>query len=146
MSACCALSRPSSGPLEEWARRRAERQAASKGKRRAVPLGDGPHRGAHVDPGAPRSIEEWTGTEWHVVGVVENLAAAQALLYPPPPELAKPAEWDRPAMGKGRGRHRKPTSAEERVQQAAERPTVVTAHQRRSAKAPLRRQAVASRA
>ncbi|MEV7565624.1 DUF6087 family protein [Streptomyces tanashiensis] len=37
-------------PLEEWARRRAERQAASKGRLRAVPLGDGPHRGSHVDP------------------------------------------------------------------------------------------------
>ncbi|MFD7433310.1 DUF6087 family protein [Streptomyces sp. NPDC059861] len=81
-----------------------------------------------------------------MVGVVENLPAAQALLYPPPPERAKPAEWDRPAMGKGRGRQRKPTSGEERDQQAAQRPTVVTAHQRRSAKAPLRRQAVASRA
>ncbi|MFJ2595160.1 DUF6087 family protein [Streptomyces erythrochromogenes] len=99
--------------LEEWARRRAERQAASKGKRRAVPLGDGPHRGAHVDPGAPRAIEEWTGTEWAVVGVVEDLATAQALLYPPPPVQEKPAEWDRPAMGKGRGRHRKPTPTEE---------------------------------
>jgi hypothetical protein len=62
------------------------------------------------------SIEEWTGTEWQVVDVVENLAAAQALLYPPPPERAKPAEWDRPAMGKGRGRQRKPTSAEDRDQ------------------------------
>ncbi|MGW1927197.1 DUF6087 family protein [Streptomyces massasporeus] len=100
-------------PLEEWARRRAERRAASVGRRRAVPLGIGPHRGVHVDPGAPRAIEEWTGTEWQVVGLVENLAAAQSLLYPPPPERAKPAEWDRPAMGKGRGRHRRPTSAEE---------------------------------
>lgn len=102
-------------PLEEWARRRAERQAASKGKQRAVPLSNGPHRGAHVDPGAPRAIEEWTGTECKVVGIVENLAAAQALLYPPPPQ-DKPAGWDRPAMGKGRGRHRKPTSTEERDQ------------------------------
>ncbi|MGK5496700.1 DUF6087 family protein [Streptomyces sp. URMC 125] len=92
------------------------------------------------------SIEEWTGTEWQVVGVVENLAADQALLYPPPSEPAKPAEWDWPAMGKGRGRQGKPTSAEEREQQAARRSTVVTAHQRRSAKTPLRRQAVASRA
>ncbi|MEU9779247.1 DUF6087 family protein [Streptomyces sp. NPDC047968] len=103
-------------PLEEWARRRAERQAASKGRLRAVPLGSGPRRGAHVDPDAPRAIEEWTGTEWVVVGVVEDLAAAQALLYPPPPKQEKPAEWDRPAMGKGRGRHRKPSPAEERDQ------------------------------
>ncbi|KOX24703.1 MULTISPECIES: DUF6087 family protein [unclassified Streptomyces] len=103
-------------PLEEWARRRDGRRAASKGKRRAVPLGDGPHRAAHVAPGAPRAIEEWTGTEWQVVGVVESLAAAQALPHPPPPERAKPAERDRPSMGEGRGRHRKPTSAEERDQ------------------------------
>ncbi|WP_435060231.1 DUF6087 family protein [Streptomyces sp. bgisy060] len=103
-------------PLEEWARRREQRQAASKGKQRAVPLGRGPHRGAHVDPGTPRVIEEWTGSEWVVVGVVENLAAAQALLYPPPPVQERPAEWDRPALGKGRGRHRKPTPAEERDQ------------------------------
>ncbi|MFD9245690.1 DUF6087 family protein [Streptomyces sp. NPDC059556] len=103
-------------PLEEWARRRAERQAASMGRRRAVSLGSSPHRGAHVDPGAPRAIEEWTGTEWQVVGLAENLATAQSLLFPPPPERAKPAEWDRPANGRGRGRHRKPTSAEERDQ------------------------------
>ncbi|MFE2561914.1 DUF6087 family protein [Streptomyces sp. NPDC059352] len=100
-------------PLEQWARRRAERRAASMGKQRAVPLGNSPHRGAHVDPAVPRAIEEWTGTEWQVVGIVENLAAAQSLLYPPPPVQTKPAEWDRPSMGKGRGRHRKPTSAEE---------------------------------
>ncbi|WP_328940280.1 DUF6087 family protein [Streptomyces sp. NBC_00250] len=79
-------------------------------RRRAVPLSGGPRREAHVDPAAPRAIEEWTGTEWQVVDVVENLAAAKALLRPPPPERAKPAEWDRPAMSKGRGRHRKPTS------------------------------------
>ncbi|WP_043224626.1 DUF6087 family protein [Streptomyces sp. NRRL F-5193] len=103
-------------PLEEWARRRDARQAASKGKRRAVPLSDGPHRGAHVDPDAPRAIEEWTGTEWTVVGVVKDLATAKALLYPPPPVQEKPTEWDRPAMGKGRGRHRKPSSAEDRDQ------------------------------
>jgi len=102
-------------PLEEWPRRRAERQAASKGRRRAVPLGDGPYRGAHVDPDAPRAIEEWTGTEWAVVGVVEDLAAAQTLLYPPPAQ-ERPTEWNRPAMGKGQGRHRKPSPAEDRDQ------------------------------
>ncbi|MGW0928001.1 DUF6087 family protein [Streptomyces sp. NPDC002644] len=82
-------------PLEEWARRRDARQAASKGRRRAVPLGDGPHRGAHVDP---------------------DLAAAKALFCPPPPVREKPTQWDRPAMGEGRGRHRKPSSAEVREQ------------------------------
>ncbi|MFJ6867602.1 DUF6087 family protein [Streptomyces termitum] len=47
--------------MEGWDRRRDARQAVSKGGRRAVPLGDGPHCGARVDPGAPRAIEEWTG-------------------------------------------------------------------------------------
>ncbi|MFE6768608.1 DUF6087 family protein [Streptomyces fimicarius] len=84
-----------------WARRRDARQTASKGKHLAVPLSEGPHREAHVDPGVPRAIEEWTGTDWTVIGVVESLAAAQALLYPQPPVQEKPAEWDRPAMGGG---------------------------------------------
>ncbi|NUL24942.1 DUF6087 family protein [Streptomyces lunaelactis] len=103
-------------PLENWARRREERRNASKGKLRAVPLSSGPHRGAHVEADAPRVIQEWTGTEWETVGVVANLAAAQALLYPPQPAEEKPAQWDRPALGKGRGRHRKPTPAEEQGQ------------------------------
>ncbi|MGC5042435.1 DUF6087 family protein [Streptomyces albidoflavus] len=101
-------------PLEDWARRREERQAAAKGKLRAVPLTQGPHRGAHVDPDAPRVIQRWTGTEWETVGLADDLAAAKALLHPPPPVEEKPAEWDRPALGKGRGRHRKPSPADER--------------------------------
>ncbi|MFJ4908530.1 DUF6087 family protein [Streptomyces sp. NPDC093249] len=103
-------------PLEEWARRREIRRKAAKGRRRFVPLGYSPHRSAHVDPGAPRAVEEWTGSEWAVVGVAENLAAVKALLYPRPPQAEKPAEGDRPALGKGRGRHRKPSPAEERDQ------------------------------
>ncbi|MCZ4102281.1 hypothetical protein C8250_035035 [Streptomyces sp. So13.3] len=102
-------------PLEEWARRREERRNASKGKQRAVPLAEGPSRGAHVDPGAPRVIQEWTGTEWVAVGVADNLAAAKVLLYAAQPVEEDPVEWDRPpGLGKGRGRHRKPTAAEER--------------------------------
>ncbi|WP_437053408.1 DUF6087 family protein [Streptomyces sp. enrichment culture] len=101
--------------LEEWARRREERRNATRGKLRAVPLTEMPHRGAHVDPEAPRVIERWTGTEWETVGLVENLAAAKALMFPPPPIEEKPAQWDRPpGLGPGRGRHRKPTPAEER--------------------------------
>lgn len=75
-----------------------------------MPLEDSPHRGTHVDPDAPRAIEEWTGAEWTEVGVIENLAAAKALLYPSPRGQEKSAEWDRPGMGKGRGQHRKPSS------------------------------------
>ncbi|WP_435244288.1 DUF6087 family protein [Streptomyces sioyaensis] len=101
-------------PLEEWARRREERRAHSKGKLRAVPLTKGSHRGAHIEPDAPRLIEEWDGTQWVAVGLVDDLAAAKALLYPPQPVEEKPVEWDRPALGKGRGRHRKPSPADER--------------------------------
>ncbi|MFE9928578.1 DUF6087 family protein [Streptomyces sp. NPDC005533] len=103
-------------PLEEWARRRDERRSETKGKLRAVPIGGGPHRGTHVDPGSPRVVEVWTGEAWEPVCLVENLIAAKALLYPPQPVGDKPAEWDRPPLGKGRGRHRKPTAAEEREQ------------------------------
>lgn len=103
-------------PLEDWARRREERQNASKGKRRAAPLTKGPHRGQHVEPDAPRVIQEWNGTEWETVGLVDDLAAAKALLFPPQPVEQRHAEWDRPALGRGRGRHRKPTPAEERDQ------------------------------
>lgn len=101
-------------PLDEWARRREERRNASKGKLRAVPLTSGPNRGLHVEPDAPRVIQEWNGAVWETVCVVEDLAAAKALLYPPQPVEEKPAEWDRPELGKGRGRHRKPSPAEER--------------------------------
>ncbi|MFD3998156.1 DUF6087 family protein [Streptomyces sp. NPDC058548] len=71
-----------------------------------MPLNEGPRRGAHFDSGSPRAIKEWPGTERRTVGIVENLAAAQAPLHPPPP--------DRPATGENRGRQQKPTSAEER--------------------------------
>ena len=103
-------------PLEDWARRREERRDASKGKRRALPLTEGPHRGQHVEPDAPRVIQEWNGTEWDTIGLVSDLAAAKTVLYPPQPAEQKPAEWDRPALGKGRGRHKEPTSADEREQ------------------------------
>ncbi|MEN8654380.1 DUF6087 family protein [Streptomyces sp. 21So2-11] len=102
-------------PLEEWARRREERRSASRGKLRAVPLTEGPYRGAHVDADVPRVIQEWTGTQWATVGVADNLAAAKVLLYPPQPVEEKSAEGHRPlGLGKGQGRHRKPNPAEER--------------------------------
>ncbi|MGI5337728.1 DUF6087 family protein [Streptomyces sp. CA-181903] len=103
--------------LEEWARRREARRARSKGKLRAVPLTSGPHRGAHVEPAAPRVIQEWSGSEWVTVGVVPDLAAARTVLYPPQSPEERPAEWDRPAMGKGRGRHRKSSAAEQQRDQ-----------------------------
>ncbi|MFD3514852.1 DUF6087 family protein [Streptomyces sp. NPDC058657] len=99
-------------PLDEWARRREERLNARNGELRAVPLTQGPNRAQHVEPTAPRVIQERIGTEWVTVGMVDDLAAAKALLYPPRPVAERPAEWDRPA--KGRGRHRKPSPADER--------------------------------
>ncbi|WP_306419939.1 DUF6087 family protein [Streptomyces subrutilus] len=60
------------------ARRRGECRARSKGRLRAVPLTAGPHRGVHVEPGAPRVIEEWDGSRWVTVGLVDGLVAAKA--------------------------------------------------------------------
>ncbi|MFF7777683.1 DUF6087 family protein [Streptomyces tanashiensis] len=99
-------------PLGEWARRREERRSATKGRMRALPIGGRIHRGKHVDPGSPRVIEVWTGEAGEPVCLVENLIAAKALLGPPRPVRDRPAEWDRPPLGKGRGRHRRPTAAE----------------------------------
>ncbi|MEJ8640152.1 DUF6087 family protein [Streptomyces sp. MS2.AVA.5] len=98
--------------LEEWARRREERRAQSTGKLRAVPLASGSHRGSHVEPDAPRAVEEWDGAQWVIVGLVDDLAAAKGLLHPPQPVMEK-AEWDRPVGGKGRGRHRRSAPAAE---------------------------------
>ncbi|MFC7908235.1 DUF6087 family protein [Streptomyces nigra] len=103
-------------PLEDWARRREERRDASKGKRRAVPLVEGPHRGQHVEPDAPRVIQEWNSTEWETVGLVSDLAAAKTVLYPPQPVRAETRRMGSPRAGEGRGRHRKPTTADEREQ------------------------------
>ncbi|MBC3843481.1 hypothetical protein GXW82_34580 [Streptacidiphilus sp. 4-A2] len=40
-------------PLEQWAQRRDARRRPV-GQRKAVPLGDGRPRGAHLDPDVPR--------------------------------------------------------------------------------------------
>ncbi|MFD5427707.1 DUF6087 family protein [Streptomyces sp. NPDC127084] len=101
-------------PLAEWARKRDERREQARGRLRAVPLTEGPHRAAHVAPGAPRAIQEFDGTGWVTVGVAADLAAAKAILFPPQPPEERPVEWDRPALGKGRGRHRKPAASDER--------------------------------
>ncbi|MEU2159329.1 DUF6087 family protein [Streptomyces sp. NPDC019396] len=83
-------------PLAEWARRRDERRAQTRGRLRAVPLTEGPHRAAHISPATPRAIQRWDGTEWVTESIAANLASAQALLYPPQPVEERPAEWDRP--------------------------------------------------
>lgn len=61
--------------LEEWAARREQRRPAP-GERRAVPLGEQSEQGAHVDPDAPRGIQEWDGHQWAPAGVAEDRAAA----------------------------------------------------------------------
>lgn len=100
--------------LEEWARRRAERRARITGRLRAVPLTEGPHRAGHIDPGAPRAIEEFDGTQWVTVSIAVDLAAAKAALYPPQPDAERPDRWDRPAMEQGKGRHRRTAPSEDR--------------------------------
>ncbi|MEU2877143.1 MULTISPECIES: DUF6087 family protein [unclassified Streptomyces] len=101
-------------PLEEWAARRDERRPAP-GERRATPLGQQPGQAAHVNPEAPRGIQEWDGHQWTPAGVAENLtAAADAMGHemtaraervplpefgklPPMPEPWRPTElWERP--------------------------------------------------
>ncbi|WP_443041116.1 DUF6087 family protein [Streptomyces sp. B21-102] len=62
-------------PLDEWAARR-EAHRPKPGNRKAVPLGEGPERGGHVDPGAPRGTLEWDGHQCVPPGVAEDHAAA----------------------------------------------------------------------
>ncbi|WP_240653779.1 DUF6087 family protein [Streptomyces sp. AcE210] len=92
-------------PLETWARKREERRERARGRLRAVPLTEGPHRGTHVDPGAPRAIQEFNGTEWVTVSIADSLDAAKAILYPPGPVEERPVPG--PALGRGQGPHRR---------------------------------------
>ncbi|MFF0224754.1 DUF6087 family protein [Streptomyces sp. NPDC004629] len=62
-------------PLEEWAARRDARRP-KPGDRKAVPLGDGPERGGHVEPDAPRGMVEWNGHQWTPSGVADDHATA----------------------------------------------------------------------
>lgn len=58
-------------------------------------------------------LRSWIGTEWETIGGAEDLDAAKVVLYSPRPVKEKPAEWDRPALGFGRGRHRRAASTED---------------------------------
>ncbi|MER6562392.1 MULTISPECIES: DUF6087 family protein [unclassified Streptomyces] len=62
-------------PLDEWAARR-ETRRPKPGDRRAVPLGESPEHGGHVDPDAPRAMLEWDGHQWTPSGVAEDHATA----------------------------------------------------------------------
>ncbi|MFF5969954.1 DUF6087 family protein [Streptomyces sp. NPDC012769] len=95
-------------PLEDWARRWDERRTQSRGRLRHVSLTTGPQRGWHIDPGAPRVIEQWDGYAWVPVQIVPDLASAQRMVHPPQPAAQRPVEWDRPPLGKNKpGRHRR---------------------------------------
>ncbi|MFE7617491.1 DUF6087 family protein [Streptomyces sp. NPDC057496] len=62
-------------PLDKWAARR-DAHRPEPGERRAVPLGEGPARGDHVDPAAPSGVLERDGHRWVPSGVAEDRAAA----------------------------------------------------------------------
>lgn len=62
-------------PLDDWAARR-EARRPTPGDRKAVPLGDGPERGAHVCPDAPRGMLEWDGHRWVPSGVADDRTTA----------------------------------------------------------------------
>ena len=94
-------------PLDRWAARR-EKRLRPVGERKAVHLGDGPQRAAHLDPDAPRLIVEWDGYQWVPVTTVDDYAAAQRLLngIEGDGRMELPAPGPNPVIG--RGRHRKP--------------------------------------
>ncbi|WP_329563021.1 DUF6087 family protein [Kitasatospora sp. NBC_01266] len=100
-------------PLELWAARRDARRR-QVGERR-VSHADGVRRGAHVDPAAPRVVEEWDGVQWVVVGAAEGYAAAQRALHGIAGDGVMRGMMPRPEStvlrdptAPGRGRHRKP--------------------------------------
>lgn len=116
---------PDEEPLEEWAARRAAR-LRPVGELRAFPLAEGPLRAEHVYPDRPRLVAAWDGTGWTPITVAENRRDACRILNgsgttigndAPAPAAAPGDETSPrtrpPAMGPGRGRHRKPRPGEE---------------------------------
>lgn len=99
-------------PLERWAARRQGR-LRKPGERKAITLGIGPQRAAHVDPDCQRMILEWDGFAWQPLMTVDNYAAACLALSPSEGGPADQAETTGPVTGRnplapGTGRHRKP--------------------------------------
>ncbi|MFJ4777351.1 DUF6087 family protein [Streptomyces sp. NPDC088762] len=99
---------PEDEPLDRWAARR-EGRLRRTGELKAVTLGTGPQRAAHLDPEVPRLILEWDGFQWVALAVVEDYAAACRRLRPVPQARQ---EGSRPAPRPQGGRHRKPTGAD----------------------------------
>ncbi|MEU6310656.1 DUF6087 family protein [Streptomyces sp. NPDC047014] len=100
-------------PLDRWAARRQGR-LRKPGERKAITLGTGPQRAAHLAPDTPRLIVEWDGFAWQALATVENYAAAcRALLPTSETQPAGTTETTGPVTGRsplapGTGRHRKP--------------------------------------
>ncbi|MFF4423415.1 DUF6087 family protein [Streptomyces sp. NPDC001549] len=94
--------------------RREGRRLRKPGEKKAIALGTGPQRAAHLDPQAPHLILEWDGFAWRALTTVEDYAAACRALSPPPeaapadqPETTGPITGRNP-LAPGTGRHRKP--------------------------------------
>ncbi|WP_110944887.1 DUF6087 family protein [Streptomyces niger] len=77
--------------MSEWGDARFGRRLLQRtyqpGRMRALTLTltPGPPRAAHLDPDAPRAVVRWDGQRWKLVAIVDNLAAAQALMRPDKP-------------------------------------------------------------
>lgn len=94
-------------PLSRWV----ERRDAKIGRLRSMPIvaGEGP-KGAHLNPDAPRAVEQWNGHAWEPYAVVANLAEAKQVMYPETvgtdPTAVQPS--DTKPLDSGAGKHRKP--------------------------------------
>lgn len=88
-------------PLSQWA----EHRDARIGQLRAVPLvdGDAP-RASHLNPDAPRAIQQWNGRMWQPYSFAANLAEARRVLFPNT-EIS-PSSGPAPKLGPGTGRRR----------------------------------------
>ncbi|MFK0049931.1 DUF6087 family protein [Streptomyces sp. NPDC090741] len=99
-------------PLDRWAARRQVR-LRKPGEKKAITLGAGPQRAAHLAPNAPRLILEWDGFAWQALSTVENhTAACRALSHTPEAAPTDRAETTGSITGRnplapGTGRHRK---------------------------------------
>ncbi|MFD5411109.1 DUF6087 family protein [Streptomyces nojiriensis] len=100
-------------PLDRWAARRQGR-LRKPGEKKAIALGTGPQRAAHLNPEAPRLVLEWDGFAWQALATVEDYAAACRALTPTPeaapadrPDTTGPTTGRNP-LAPGTGRHRKP--------------------------------------
>ncbi|WP_035791953.1 DUF6087 family protein [Kitasatospora mediocidica] len=92
-------------PLEKWAARW-ERRLRPVGQLRVVAL-DGTVRAAHVNPGAPRLIQEWDGVQWVPVTVADDYAAAQRHVNGIIGDGVMRDMLPAPAPRKAAGRHRR---------------------------------------